>query len=195
MLPRYNLHLVKPQHLGIKRAILLCFIFIHFRSVGNLAADYPNVLDLKVYLKELFLYQQSYTQLNTIISLRKDWIMSSLFTLGMYLWLIAYQSLIIASFNPLTRFLKINYTYSLVLSGFCYFYSVVRNSFIHQVCIASWAAITIQILSSERKITQIGDSVVATIALSCLVTSLCVSVKGFNTEKRKSYQPHAECHR
>ena len=92
MLPRYNLHLVI---LGIKRAILLCFIFIHFRSVGNLAADYPNVLDLKVYLKELFLYQQSYTQLNTIISLRKDWIMSSLFTLGMYLWLIANQSLII----------------------------------------------------------------------------------------------------
>ena len=70
----------------------LYLIFIHFRSVGNLAADYPNVLDLKVYLKELCLYQQLYTQLNTIISLQKDWIMSSLFALGMYLLLIANQS-------------------------------------------------------------------------------------------------------
>ena len=91
MLPRYNLHSV-IQLLGIKRAILLYLIFIHFRSVGNLAADYPNVLDMKVYLKELCLYQQSYTQLNTIISLRKDWIMSSLFALGMYLLLIVNQS-------------------------------------------------------------------------------------------------------
>ena len=98
-------------------------------------------------------------------------------------------------FNPLTNFCEISYIYSLVLSGFCYFYPVVRNSFIHQVCIASWAAVTIQVLSSERKITQIADSVVATIALSCVVTSLCVSVKGFNTRKRKSYQPHAACHR
>ena len=47
--------------LGIKRAILLYLIFIHFRSVGNLAADYPIVLDMKVYLKELCLYQQLYT--------------------------------------------------------------------------------------------------------------------------------------
>ena len=80
------------KHLGIKRAIILYLIFIHFRSVGNLAADYPNVLDLKVYLKELCLYQQLYTQLNTIISLQKDWIMSSLFALGMYLLLIANKS-------------------------------------------------------------------------------------------------------
>ena len=78
--------------IGIKRAIILYLIFIHFRSVGNLAADYPNVLDMKVYLKELCLYQQSYTQLNTIISLRKDWILSSLFALGMHLLLIANQS-------------------------------------------------------------------------------------------------------
>ena len=94
MLPRYNLHSViqLPQHLGIKRAIVLYLIFIHFRSVGNLAVDYPNVLDLKVYLKELCLYQQLYTQVNTIISLQKDWIMSSLFALGMYLLLIANQS-------------------------------------------------------------------------------------------------------
>ena len=83
---------INPQHLGIKRAIILYLIFIHFRSVGNLAADYPIVLDLKVYLKELCLYQQLYTQLNTIISLQKDWIMSSLFALGMYLLLIANQS-------------------------------------------------------------------------------------------------------
>ena len=79
-------------NLGIKRAIILYLIFIHFRSVDNLTADYPNVLDLKVYLKELCLYQQLYTQLNTIISLQKDWIMSSLFALGMYLLLIANQS-------------------------------------------------------------------------------------------------------
>ena len=92
MLPRYNLHSVIQLHLGIKGAIILYLIFIHFRSVGNLAADYPNVLDLKVYLKELCLYQQLYTQLNTIISLQKDWIMSSLFALGMYLLLIANQS-------------------------------------------------------------------------------------------------------
>ena len=92
MLPRHNLHSVIQLHLGIKRAIILYLIFIHFRSVGNLAADYPNVLDLKVYLKELCIYQQLYTQLNTIISLQKDWIMSSLFALGMYLLLIANQS-------------------------------------------------------------------------------------------------------
>ena len=92
MLPRYNLHSVIQLHLGIKRAIILYLIFIHFRSVGNLTADYPNVLDMQVYLKELCLYQQLYTQLNTIISLQKDWIMSSLFALGMYLLLIANQS-------------------------------------------------------------------------------------------------------
>ena len=92
MLPRYNLHSVIQLYLGIKRPIILYLIFIHFRSVGNLAADYPIVLDMKVYLKELCLYQQLYTQLNTIISLQKDWIMSFLFALGMYLLLNANQS-------------------------------------------------------------------------------------------------------